>query len=414
MIVTIPYGRSKITAKIPQKNLLQVLSPGLANRIENFAEALKYSLEHPIGCPSLKSFLDGQKNICLICDDNTRATPTKEILEVLFSLFKKWNIPLDKVTIVIALGSHRKMSKYEIMEKFGKINIKIHNHDEHTGLVDLGYIDKIPVTVNRLVYKADVKIGIGSIVPHNLVGYGGGGKIILPGICGKPTTDYLHSLYALDLSTDVDKVENPLRKTIETVAEKVGLDFIINTVTNYDDSIAGIFCGDFRKAFRAGIPLARKIYGIKAKDKADIVISSSYPSDIEFYQGNKGIFMAERLVRDGGLLILLSPCYEGIARTHPLFKEYIHEDPDKLLAALKKGEIDDPASAAVGIRMGYVKKRINIAMVTEGITKEEVKYLGFNYCENLESALELGFRICGKDAKVSILTHGGKSFPYFI
>jgi len=151
------------------------------------------------------------------------------------------------------------MTDDEILRCFGEEvvrRVKVVNHEwmDKDKLVYVGTTKSgTPVYVNKLVYEADFVIGVGSIIPHLFAGYGGGAKIIQPGVCSEETTAYTHLLAALeDPLKLLGDPENVVRKEMEEVADVVGLDFIVNVVFNGRGEVVKVVAGDMRKAFREG------------------------------------------------------------------------------------------------------------------------------------------------------------------
>ena len=83
--------------------------------------------------------------------------------------------------------------------------------------------------------------------------------------------------------------------------------------------------------------LARKVYSKKIIEKTDLVIAVSYTHDMDFWQGTKGIYSGEPLVKDGGTLLLISPCYEGLG-LHKDFPDRIGADDNReIMEKILKG-----------------------------------------------------------------------------
>lgn len=127
------------------------------------------------------------KRILMVCEDITRSTPVHLFAKDLFQfLIKKEN----KITILFALGTHRPMTKKEMMKKLRitqelaqKIKLVNHNAYNDLNLIEIGRIDSVPIKLNHLVAENDFLIGIGSVIPHRVMGFSGGAKIICPGNC---------------------------------------------------------------------------------------------------------------------------------------------------------------------------------------------------------------------------------------
>jgi nickel-dependent lactate racemase len=261
-----------------------------------------------------------------------------------------------------------------------------------------------PIFINKEVYEAQLKIGVGNIVPHHVCGWAGGAKIVLPGISGEETTACMHLFSAQNKKSFLGILENPVRKMMEETSKAINFNIVFNTVLDMQGKIIRTFFGDIVHAFRAGVSFARKIYSVEIPALADIVLVSSSPYDVDFWQAHKTLYSADLAVKDGGTIIVASPCYEGVSKVHPELLKIAHMEPRNIEAKLEAGEIEDKLAAAQSLVWGQIRGRANVILVTEGVSPEEARLMGFEHCCSIEEALELGFQKHGKKAKVTVLT----------
>jgi len=327
------------------------------------------------------------------------------------------------ITIMIAPGTHRIMTEKEIVKKLGRKiadNYKIIQHDyqDEGILANLGKVTingrEIPIEVNRNALAADFIIGIGSIVPHSDAGYSGGAKIVEPGICGYSTTAATHILAALLDEIPLGNVENLCRQGIEKVTRKIGLDFIINIVKNYNDEIVGVYSGDFIKAHRKGVEKARQAYGVEIEEAADILIVSSYPFDIDWWQADKGLISASFAVKQGGIIILAAPCYEGLENNHPDLINWLKESHANACQIAKRTSLSkkdrDLIAADLAISNAKIREKAEIFIVTEGLNKNAIKSLGYKYFDNIQEAINSSLKIKPRGT-IGVLPRGGDALP---
>jgi hypothetical protein len=172
------------------------------------------------------------------------------------------------------------------------------------------------VRINRFFAEADLKIGVGSITPHGGPGFGGGAKVVIPGVAGIETIASMHAPGRLRTRLmDVD--DNELRDEIEQmVRDNVRLDCIANVVLNTRRQIAGLFVGDMVAAHRAGVALARQVYATEMPaDPVDIVFTNAYPKDTDFLQAGMGLNVLSStprpIVKPEGTVVLITASPEG-------------------------------------------------------------------------------------------------------
>ncbi len=415
--VRIPYGQKTVGLEIPAANLLGIYVPHKGPPVDDPSAEVMRALADPINGPLLGALARDCRRVAILADDNTRLTPTQTIIPILLEGLNAAGIPDDAITVIIALGTHRKMTREEIALKFGKEVVRrvpISNHEafDPSALVDLGATPSaVPVQVNRTVVEADLVLGVGSIVPHHIAGYSGGAKIVQPGVCGELTTGQVHLLSVRREGSLLGISENRVRHEMEIIADRVGLRAIVNTVLDSDGHMVEAVYGEPRAAFRRGVELARRVYGVPVPGLADVVIASSYPCDSEFWQAHKTLYAAELCLREGGTIILVTPCPEGVASTHPDILRFAGWPVQEIDAAIRAGEIKDITAGALALAWAHTRRRASISLVSEGITDEEARALGFAPFDCIEDALRDAFVRHGPGASVSILPYAPDTLP---
>ena len=415
--VILPYGTESIEVRIPKANLVGVYSPRDAAPVEDVEAEIRRALLSPIGALPLREQLRGRKNAVLIADDNTRLTPTDVLIPILLDECNAAGIPDAEIRVIIALGTHRFMTDGEIREKFGeetlrRVPVVNHPYRDAAALVDVGTTENGErIRINRTVIEADFKMGIGSIVPHHIPGYAGGAKIIQPGVSGEETTAYTHLLSVQAPRSYLGVLENPVRREIEQMARRVGMNTILNTVLNRHGRVVEAFFGDVVEAFRAGVARSREVYDVPIPEEADIVLSSSHPCDIEFWQAHKTLYPSDLAVKAGGIVIVATPCPEGIAQTHGNMLEMTPYGSRRLREMVSLRELDDEVGAALAIAWAQVREREEVWIVSDGICAEEAAKLGFRHFSSVQEALDEALAQKGSGARVTVLTHAPDMLP---
>jgi nickel-dependent lactate racemase len=355
--------------------------------------------------------------VVILVDDLTRPTPQQAILPILLDELNRCGVPDPQVTVLIALGTHRPMTAAEIRQRFGeqvtrRVEVLNSPWQDPTQMVDLGTTPNgTPVQVSRLALEAGFLLGVGSIVPHHIPGFSGGAKIVQPGITGASTTGATHLLSTRTRRSYLGLVENPVRAEMEWIAERVGLKAILNTVLAPDGSLVKAFYGEPRQAFRQGAALAAQVWGTKAPFQPEIVVAGSHPCDIEFWQTHKSLYPADMLLKDGGTLILVTPCPEGVSVMHPEVLEYAGLPPEQILARIENGAIPDVAAGALALAWAQVRQRVHISLVSGGIAPAAAQALGFHPFSSMEEALADSFQRHGPQAGLAVLPYAPDTLP---
>jgi lactate racemase len=417
MMLQMPYGNSQTYFTIPDSAAYEVYRPNDLKPADDPEKEVRRAVSDPIGSPKLEDIIFPGCSVTVICDDMTRPTPVMLILNILIPMLLRYGAEKSKIKIIMALGSHRYMTYDEMRERVGPeifrefrvLNSEFRNKEK---LIYLGRSsDDVEIWVNKDVMDSDVRIGIGNIVPHPAAGWSGGGKIIYPGVTGEDTVARFHRQHGLAGMNMFGMDDCPVRSKMEKWVDTVGLDFIINTVLTLDKKIFRAVAGHYISAHREGIKYAMMIYGKTVTQKSDIVIVSSFPVDVDFWQATKGVMCGDHITNDGGTLILLTPCYEGIG-PHKEYPGQIGNDhaEDILREAVTgNGSIGDPLALAVGTTISRIRKRICLSLVSCGITREESEKAGMEYFDSLQEAIDHAIERYDKP-RIGVITHGGEMY----
>ena len=414
--VSLPYGDSHLEMRIPARNLLAVASPHEVAPVADPIAEIRRAVETPIGCARLREAARGARRVVIVADDMTRQTPVGLIIPILLDELNCAGIDDGQVTVLIALGTHRPMTAPEIARQFGEVvrRVRVVNNpwQDPAQLADLGATPNgTPIHISRLALEADFLIGVGSIVPHHIPGFSGGGKIIQPGISGAATTGATHYLSTRAPRSYLGQVENPVRAEIEQIAQRVGLKAILNVVLDHAGRLVQAFYGDPRLAHRAGVARSQQVYGVTLPGQADIVIAGSHPCDIEFWQAHKSLYAAELAVKEGGTIIVVTPSPEGVSVTHRDMLEFTSLAPERIAALIETGAIADVVSGALALAWSKARQRAHVCLVSEGIPADDARALGFTPFASVGDALNAALRRHGLEAAVSVLTHAPETLP---
>jgi nickel-dependent lactate racemase len=200
----------------------------------------------------------------------------------------------------------------------------VYNHHPFENVVNVGTTSRgTPVIINRYFVESDVKIGVGFITPHPIAAFGGGGKIVVPGLGSIDTIHRNHTpafqgkIGNTGFSQGYDINANELRADIEEGARMAGLNAVVNSVGTSQGKTAGVFVGDLVQAHRAAVELARKVYKTEAPCDVDIGIFNAFPEDTELVQAQKAMNVWTgnetcRLVREGGKVVIATASSDGL------------------------------------------------------------------------------------------------------
>lgn len=274
-------------------------------------DQMRDAVRNTIGTPRLSELAKGANRVCILFDDIPKPTPTSRIVPFVLEELHEGGVRDDQIRFISAPGTHRPMIYPEYAAKLGTDIVErfpVYSHSIWENVVDMGETSLgTPVYVNREFASCDLRIAIGSVFPHGSAGFGGGGKIIMPGISGIETIDYHHKHRRE--TAGMGRIEgNLFRSDLEEAARLAGLHFKVDCVINNRREVVGLFAGDLVEEHRAGVKLARELYVTNTIEDAEILILNSYPDEPQL---GRATWVVPESLREGGDVVLLTYSHEG-------------------------------------------------------------------------------------------------------
>ncbi len=416
--IAIPYGRQERIVRVPEEQLAWVVSPAEVPAVSDVAAAVHAAIRNPIGSPSLADLVKQHgQNTVVVVDDNTRPTPQHLLLPPLLDELNAAGVPNDKIAVLIALGTHRKMTPAEFRAHYGAAvvdrvqveNLDNTNPDAFAYVGDTG--SGIPVHVARRYLAADVKIAVGNIIPHMYAGWSGGAKAIQPGVCSHLTTCRTHVIAGPKVYEILGDLDSPVRQEIDEIGSKTGLTFILNTVINGHHGVVRVVAGHPIAAHREGVKTSREVYGVHIAGLADVVVAGAKPAERDLWQGFKPLNAAGMTVRAGGEVVLVIPAPEGLSPDHPAIMDFGLTPNAEVLARVARGEVEDEVAAATYMAMNVTRTRARVTLVSDGITPDDAHKLSLGLERDLDRAIKAALGRAGAGARVGIITQAADLLP---
>lgn len=419
------YGSTKVKVSIEDKNLLRIIESKPFTVRQSEDEIILNALQNPIGSPRLKELVNSGETVCLVIPDVTRAwQKTDKFLYKIVEELNKGGVKDKDIRIISALGSHRKQSRDEHVKLLGETLAKrfeVIDHDcfDEDNLVYLGETTYgTPVKVNKKAYECDHIILTGGIVYHFLAGWGGGRKTVLPGISSYETIMKNHSL---TLNENLGDGKNPNVRSGKLKGNAVNEDmmqaaaflrptFIFNVIVDTKGSIVSAVSGNYIEAFYEGCKTVEKLDSVNINEKADLVIATAggYPKDINFYQSSKTIMNAKEAVKEGGTIIVLSQCSEGLGGNEDVQNMILNYD--NMLEREKELRREYSISKDVGYIFCDAASKFDVIFVSD-LDPNLVKKANITVVKTVEEALELTYKKKGSNLKTYIMPHAANTFP---
>ena len=397
---------------VPEEALLGVLEPNEIAAPVTGEAAVRQALASPIGTPRLRDLVRPGEKIAIVTSDITRPMPTWVVMPPLLEELYSAGVRPEDITQVFALGSHRPHTEAEqrhLAGEQGFAQITCVDSDVtdcvHVGVTARG----TPVDIDRRVAEADRRICLGNIEYHYFAGYSGGAKAIMPGVSTRAAIQSNHSRMVEADARAGKLAGNPVREDLEEAATIVGVDFILNVVLDAHKEIIRAVAGDVTAAHRAGCAFLDTLYRKEIPARADIVLVSQggAPKDLNLYQTQKALDNAKHAVRDGGVVILVGSCREGLGE--PTFEAWMTAAPtprsliDRIQREFRLG-----GHKAAAIAM--VLEHADIYLVSD-LEPAPVESLFLRPFSTVQAAYDAAAERLGTDASVLVMPYGGSTLP---
>ncbi|MFW9834836.1 MAG: nickel-dependent lactate racemase [Candidatus Thorarchaeota archaeon] len=329
MEVHVTYGDGKVKLEIPDKNLAGVIKPKPAETTSDVQVGIEKVLDKPHG--PLLSDISKSKSVCVLIEDHTRDVPHLEMISAVVPHLKDANM----VQFIITTGSHEvnhpeNLAIVEMIRraaddaKIAKYDVMIHDC-QSPNMVDLGKTSRgTPVIIDAAAAGQDVYVSLSDMKAHYFAGYSNVVKNFLPGVCAFKTIEANHSLALNPRSTfgihpfhpDETRQDNPLaddmREAMEIITREAKI-FLVALVTS-DRKLVWADAGDYEPVTARGMELLDETSSFTVKPQERIIVSpGGYPQDKSLYHAQRAIELTKNAVVDGGEILVMAECRDGIA-----------------------------------------------------------------------------------------------------
>ena len=230
MRISLPYGHTEMELEIPSERVT------VLEAARKVADPIRFALATPIGTPRLRDLVKAGQTVAIVTSDITRPCPTHLLLPAVMEELEAAHVARGDVSVVFALGSHRKHRADEQARLLGDWHGRVRCMDSDPADTVLVGVTKrgTPIEAFAPVVQADVRIALGNVEYHYFAGYSGGVKALVPGVCSVRTIQHNHALMVEPLARTGILDGNPVRADLEEGAALIGLDFILNVILEGD------------------------------------------------------------------------------------------------------------------------------------------------------------------------------------
>ncbi len=395
--IELPYGRSSVKFTCDESRFSFVTTSSNSDQpLSDFEVGAAF--DSPIASPPLDEIVGSDDSVLIVVSDATRATASAQVVNLLVRRLVQAGVSPADIAIIFATGIHRPVSekeKTELLSPFIVQRLRVMQHDayDRTQLTTLGITESgVTVEVNSALKEFSHVFLTGGVTFHYFAGFTGGRKSICPGLASAKTIEATHML-AMDFHTGGRKAGvragaldgNAVHEECERVAQLVAPAFGINTIVDEKKQAVKIFCGNWRLAHRAACDYYMERHSVDVAAKRDVVIVScgGFPHDINLIQAHKALDMAALACRDGGTIVLIAECSDGLGRPDFL-KWFDAKDSRELETRLVNGyEVNGQTAWALLTKA----ERYRVCLISE-LPSAEVERMRMTSVRTIAEALE--------------------------
>lgn len=355
------------------------------------------ALDAPIDSPTLDEICSAHDSVLIVVSDATRATASAQVVNLLVRRLIQYGISPSNIAIIFATGIHRPVTdqeKIELLTPFIAQRVRVLHHDafDFEQIVTLGTTERgTPVELNRVLKDYSVVIATGAIGFHYFAGFTGGRKSICPGLASARTVEATHML-ALDFESGerrrgVDAAQlsgNLVHEECERIAAMIAPAFIITTEVDDRGRAVKMYSGHWQTSHQAACREYLLIHSTVIDQPRDLVIVScgGFPYDINLIQAHKTLDMAAKACRDGGTIVLLAECTDGLGR--PDFLKWFSEKDSQSLATRLRDSYEVNGQTAWALLTKTERYRVHLVSQLPG---DEVRLMRMIPARSLDDAL---------------------------
>ncbi len=423
---SVPFGKGSLKFELPPSMRGKLIESRHAEPLPDVQRATADALANPVNSPPLKDLVSPDDTVCIVFTDITRSSPDHFFVPPILKELKAAGIRDDHVTLLCGTGLHRPSTQEEKRLKLGsevldRYRVLDNEPQNPAALSDLGTTQSgIPLSVNRVVYEADLVIGTGIVEPHQYAGYSGGRKTVAIGAAGEPMIAYTHGPHMVEHpGTRLGKIRgNPFHEAVTEAARRAGLRFIVNVVQDEQERLIAIFAGEPEATFARLVKVARELYEVPIPQQYDVAVAGvGFPKDANIYQASRAasylFFAPTSVVKEGGVLIVPAPTPEGAGEgvgEQRFFEEMRGAvDISSLIEELRRTGY--PPGAQRAFVMAKVMEKNHVIFVGSE-TPDLVRQMHMIPAEHMDQAFNMATEKMGRnDLDVLVVPHALMTLP---
>ncbi len=411
MRVALDYGVSGLTVDVPDHAV--VVEPEEPPALPDDAAAVREALARPVSGPALDALVADRVpaggRVVLVFPDLTRPMPNTTVLPPVLAALAEAGVGPGQVSLLCATGTHRRATEAEMTalvgaDTFARYEVLDHVADggDH---VRVGTVDGAPVLLDRRYVEADLRVVTGFVEPHFFAGWSGGPKGTCPGLASTETILEAHSpaRIADPGATWMVTDGNPVHEFVSAAAALCPADLCVDVTIDRSRRLTGVFAGPVPDGHARACAFAASSITRPVDGRFEVVLTtnSGHPLDRNLYQAVKGMAAAERVVGEGGAIVMAAACGDGIPEGSAFARQ--------LRSAESRAALRAPGPEVDGWQvqvLGRVLERAEVHLYSEGLDDATVRSCHLVPVSDVGGAVGRALAERGPDARLCVLPRG--------
>jgi nickel-dependent lactate racemase len=408
--VDLAYGRHGTSVEVPDR--AEVVLPRDAPALPDEQSAVRDALARPVTGAPLREIVTGfSGQVAVVFPDLTRPMPNRTVLPPLLEELARAGVADERIVLLCATGTHRRAAAAEMSDLVGPevvARYRIVDHeaggDDH---VEVGKVDGVGVWLQRDYVEADVRIVTGFVEPHFFAGFSGGPKAVCPGLAATETILEAHHprRIADPRATFCTRHGNPVHDFVRAATALAPPQLSVDVAINRARRVTAVFAGPLPAAHDAACAHVEAAAVREVDAPFDLVVSTNggHPLDRNLYQAVKGMAAADRVLRDGGTVVMAAACEDGLP-AGGAFARLLAEahTPNDLVGATAGPELDRWQAQVLGRVLG----RAQVLLHSDGLDEQDIRSALLVPVDDLNAAVADAFSRLGPTSRVAVLPEG--------
>jgi nickel-dependent lactate racemase len=403
MRVHLAYGRTGVPVEVPDD--AEVILPRELPGLDDESAAVRQAVD-----PRLSGVVDATSRVVVVFPDLTRPMPNRTVLPPLLAALEARGVPDASITLLCATGTHRQATQAEMEELVGsdivaRYVIVDHQSDsaDHRAV---GQVDGVPIRLQREYVEADVRIITGFVEPHFFAGFSGGPKAVCPGLAATETILEAHHPWRIadSRATFVTRSGNPVHDFVRAAVALAPPQISVDVTINRRRQVTAVFAGELTATHDAACAFAEGSAVQRVGAPFDVVVSTNggHPLDRNLYQAVKGMAAAERVVTQGGVVVMAAACGDGVPGDGAFARLLDGAlTPDDLVNAAEAPALDRWQAQV----LGRVLQKAEVHLYSQGLTADTTRGALLHPVRDVSEAVAAALRRRG-GGRVAVLPEG--------